>query len=380
MMRFFRSDVRCPYCLEEIKSRDVKYYCSRCGNEVERSKFEIFTMKAPRCKEPNCHGAVANVCKCGLCDHVLPPDILQYKKYLRFSIIGITGCGKSMFLTTMIHELRNLKDFPLVISAMDSETENLFKENETTTYIMRQMLAPNPKGVQPQPQQWRLRDKSRMTDKTIPSFSLTIFDGAGEDCQHIDPVISRYITESKELIILFDPLALSSFSNKLPNEVIMRSTVTDQLLGASGAMVNEVANYIRSCGVRADRLIDKDVAVVFTKIDEVVDSFDFATVLTASPHAKNKAFVEADSKAVDDEIRDWLHKNGETDFMNAITSNFNPKRVRYFGISSVGHVPKNDGTPGKIKPLRVLDPLFWMLAKEKILPTIYPEQLTEEDN
>lgn len=376
MIKVFRSDVRCPYCLEEITNRDVKYYCSRCGNEVERSKYEIFAMRAPKCTDTNCHGAVANICKCGICGHVLPPDIFQYKKNLRFSIIGITGCGKSMFLTTMIHELRNIKEFPLVISSMDSETENLFKENETTTYVMGQMLAPNPKGLPPQPQQWRLRDKSKMTERTIPSYSLTIFDGAGEDCQHIDPVISRYITESKELIILFDPLALSSFSKTLPDEVIMRSTVSDQVLGASGAMVNEVANYIRSCGVRADRLIDKDVAVVFTKIDEVADTFDFATVLTPSPHAENKAFVETDSNAVDEEIREWLHKNGEADFINAITSNFNPRRVRYFGISSVGHVPKDDGSPGTITPLRVLDPIFWMLAKEKILPTISADSIS----
>lgn len=369
------SDVLCPYCLEELRYWDLKYICPICKQEVLPSKSETITRRIPRCKNKGCHGAYASEKKCKKCDAELPKDILEYDKYLRFSLIGITGSGKTNFLTTMIHELKAIENFPLVISWMDAQTGLIFQENENLIYEFKTPVNPNPPGVAPRPQQWKIKDRARMTQRTIPSYSLTIFDGAGEDCTHTDPLISRYISGSKELIILFDPLALSSFSKTLSDEILRRSTRADHLYDASTDMVNEIANYIRqSCNIPAGNLIDRDVAVVFTKIDEVSDTFGFGTVMQPSPHAEAKGFVKADSDAVDAEIREWLLNQGHHSFMAAIETNFRGDKVKYFGISSFGYPPKEDGSLNEVKPHRVLDPLFWMLANENIIPTIIQDE------
>lgn len=103
-MALLHSDVLCPYCLQELRSKDLKMICRLCGAEATPSKSEVLLKKVPKCKQPGCLGFASDR-QCSYCGSNLPSDILDYEKYLRFSILGITGCGKTNFLTTMLHEL-----------------------------------------------------------------------------------------------------------------------------------------------------------------------------------------------------------------------------------------------------------------------------------
>lgn len=219
----------------------------------------------------------------------------------------------------------------------------------------------------PPPQLWKIKDKSKMSGSVIPSYSMTIFDGAGEMAEHIDPVISRYIEGSKALIILFDPLVLPSVASSISKDILGWSTTTTHDANATTDMVDGLANYVRqSCGISPGKLIDRDVAVVFTKMDVLRDIFGSATVTQPSPHLERGGFVKADADAVNAEIRDWLEEKGETAFLNAIDTNFQSKRIRFFGVSSFGQPPIGNNKLGRVVPHRVLDPLIWMFAKEGI--------------
>lgn len=370
-MALLHSDVFCPYCLQELRSKDLKMACPLCGTEVTPSKTDLIMKRIPRCTQPSCHNTPASDKLCTYCTTKLPSDILDYSKYLRFSILGITGAGKTNFLTTMLHELRHTAGTPLVIAPMDSETSASFQENDRAIYETRQPVPATPPGMPPRPQQWRIRDRTKMTSSTIPSYSLTIFDGAGEDCEHIDPVISRYISGSKVLVVLIDPLALSGVKNTISCDILNWSTSASHDADASAAMVDGLSNYIRqSCNIRPGKLIDRDVAVVFTKIDAVRNSFGSATVMQPSPHISSKGFVKIDSDAVDAEIRDWLESRGENSFLDAIDTNFRKDKIRFFGVSSFGQPPTGNAQLGKVMPHRVLDPLMWMLSREGIIPII----------
>lgn len=369
-MALLRSDVLCPYCLEELRSKDLKMVCNICGTTATPTKIETMMKKIPKCKEPGCRG-FASAKQCIHCGSNLPADILDYEKYLRFSILGITGAGKTNFLTTMLHELRHTAGCPWIIAPMDSLTTAIFQENDKAIYERREPVAATAAGSNPPPQLWRIKDKNRMTNSTIPSYSMTIFDGAGEDCTHIDPVISRYINGSKTLIILIDPLALPNISSHIPANILNWSTTASHDADASTDMVDGLANYIReSCGIAPGKLINRDVAVVFTKIDAVKDTFGSAVVMQPSPHMARKGFVKSDADAVDAEIRDWLESQGEFPFLDAIETNFKKDCVRFFGVSSFGQPPTGNYQLGKVMPHRVLDPLIWMLSKEGIVPTI----------
>ena len=368
-MPLFHSDVLCPYCLQELKGNDLKMTCEICGAEATPSFSETLFKKLPKCKQPGCRG-FASARRCGYCGAILPADILDYEKYLRFSILGIVGSGKTTFLTTMLHELRHTPGSPWVIAPMDAQTAAVFQENDNSIYGLRKPAPPTDPGSDPPPQLWRIKDRNRMTANKIPSYSMTVFDGAGEDCEHIDPKISRYIEGSKALIILIDPLALPGVANTISQDVLNWSTSASHDANASAYMVDGLANYIRqSCGINPGMLIDRDVAVVFTKIDAVKDSFGAATVMQPSPHLSQNGFVKSDADAVDAEIRDWLESRGEITFLNAIETNFRKDRVRFFGVSSFGQPPTGNRQLGQIMPHRVLDPLIWMLSKEGIVPT-----------
>ncbi len=369
-MALFRSDVLCPYCLREIRSKDLEMVCELCGVKANPSKADLLLKKSPKCQQSGCRGIASNR-RCGHCGGKLPPDILDYEKNMRFSILGIAGCGKTNFLTTMLHELRHTPGCPWVLSSMDDQTAAIFQENDRAVYEMRQPVAATAAGSSPPPQLWRIKDRNRMTEKIIPSYSLTIFDGAGEDCSHIDPVISRYINGSKVLFILIDPLALPGVAKTISRDILNWSTTASHDADASADMVDGLANYVRrSCNISPGKLIDRDVAVVFTKIDAVKDSFGTATVVQPSPHLAQKGFVKSDADAVDAEIRDWLERQGESAFINAIETNFRASRVRFFGISSFGQPPTGNFRLGRVMPHRVLDPLIWMLSKEGIVPTV----------
>lgn len=372
-MGMIRSDVLCPSCLNKLGNKDIYLKCSKCGKEVEPPRFQIFSRGAIRCNAtPGCNGFLTGRA-CNNCHSELPADIMDYEKYLRFSIVGIKGAGKTNFLTAMLHELRNTPGNPWVTSPMNDETATNFNDNDKLIFTENEPVGATAKGIV-QPQLWRIKDKSRMTNKTIPSYSMTIFDGAGEDFEDIiraDEIIKRYIRESKALVILIDPLALPNIAAKVSSDVLNWSTTTTHDSNDSGNMVQGIADYIRTaCGLPPSKLIDRDVAVVFTKMDVMMNEFKGGYVTQPSPHLARKAFVKSDADAVDEEIRLWLEDNGENSFIDAIDTNFRSSRLKYFGVSSFGQPPKGASRLSKVTPHRVLDPLIWMFSKEGIVPVV----------
>lgn len=366
-------DILCPYCINKLDSSLIQYICPICGTAVAPTKRELLLKKLPRCKNEGCHNAEATGKRCWSeeCHAELPPDILSYKKYLRFSLLGVAGAGKTNYLTALLHEIRNSSVTPWVFSPMSVATRDVYDANVQSIYADHIPAPATIAGAPPIPQQWRVTDKSKIKAKDIPAYSLTIFDGAGEDISNIDPVISRYISGSKTLIILIDPLSLPEVRKSVSDEIVSRSATAVHEEGKSANMVDGLANYIRiSCGMKPNQLIDRDVAVVFTKIDAVRQSFGTATVMQPSPHLAKKGFVKSDGEAVDAEIRDWLSDHNEHSFLNALDTNFVSKKVQMFGVSSFGQLPTGDSQLGKVVPHRVLDPIIWMFSKEGIAPVI----------
>lgn len=371
-MGLLSKKIICPYCLDVLTADDLEVRCPICrkGENVARKNALLKTEY--RCTRPQCHNSLANDIYCKKCSRPLPSDIMTYHKYLRFSIIGFQGSGKTNFLTTMLYELDHARNFPLVISPLNNKTEVFYSENVKKIYRNRMPAAATPAGMPPQPLQWCVTDRVKQNLQGIhPACSLTIFDGAGEDMMHIDPTISRYISGSESLIILIDPLVFDEVQAIVPPEILRWSITNRHTAEASTHLIDELYTYLsNSTGMRAGMPIQKDVAFVFTKIDAVRDSFGSATVMQPSPHLSKGGFDRVDSDAVDAEIRDWLYRMGEHSFMNKLEAKFNMRRVRFFGVSSFGNPPMGEQRLGQVMPHRVLDPLMWMLAKEHIIPTI----------
>lgn len=374
----------CPHCMRKLKLGGMKFYCvpdEDNRHEVKLSIADRIKSRLPVCSKSFCknHGLTIREAACKECGEIIPPQFIFHDKFLSFCAVGVSGAGKSSYMTTLLHELK-YSGLPWVLQAMDVETTRRAQANEQYLYEERHCLQGTESGISPKPQLWTILDNSVKSDK-IPTYALTIYDGAGEDCEHIDytPLdskISQYLSGARMLLIMFDPLLLSNVRMEISHETLNTSMATERQTSAPAnmvSMVNSLANYIRrSCNIPPGKRIDRRAAVVLTKIDtlgEMLNGFSSdATILKASPHIQNKGFVESDSEMVDLEIRDWLTRQGETAFLGAIDANF--RDVRVFGVSSFGRPPDLYKRLAKIRPHRVLDPLMWMLATEGIIPTL----------
>ena len=384
MSMFSKSAAICPHCLRELKLSGMKFYCvpdEDNRHEVKLSFTDKIKGRLPACKSRYCQnrGLIIREAVCKQCGEPLPPQIIFHDKYLSFCAVGVSGAGKSSYMTTLLHEMK-YSGLPWVLQAMDADTTRRAQLNEQYVYEERHCLRGTDSGISPKPQLWTILDNSVKGEK-IPTYALTIYDGAGEDCEHIDYTpfdskISRYLSGAKMLLIMFDPLLLSSVRVELSHETLNASMATERQTSAPGnmvGMVNSLANYIRrNCNIPPGKRIDRRAAVVLTKLDaltEMLNGFSSdATILKESPHVKSRGFVDSDSKMVDLEIRDWLNRQGETAFLSAIDANF--KDVRVFGVSSFGRPPDLRKRLARIRPHRVLDPLMWLLAVEGIIPFI----------
>ena len=386
---FHSEEVLCPHCMRKLSLSNMRFYCTyetERHHEVFLSLLDKIHKRLPVCNRNFCKGKGKPVLEavCRFCSEPLPPQIMFHKKYLRFCVLGVAGAGKSSYLTTMLHELK-YSALSWVIQPMNSFTSKSAQAADYNVYEARHCPEGTKSGVAPTPQQWVILDNSGSNQNSdeIPTYALTIYDGAGEDCERIgdegiDETIRHYISGSKMLVIMFDPLLLTSVRAAIPPEILNVSMATERQTSAPANMVtmaNSLANYIRqSCNISPGKKIDRQAAIVITKLDtlkNIPNAFgDSSTVMKSSPHSKAKAFVEADSKMVDMEIRDWLKRQGETAFLDSIDANFMPNKVRVFGVSSFGQPPDRLKRLPTLTPHRVLDPIMWMLAGEGIVPIL----------
>ncbi|MCD7884654.1 MAG: hypothetical protein LUI87_13245 [Lachnospiraceae bacterium] len=362
----------CPNCLETLKRRNVIRACPICNTPAPNARGVV------RCVREGCNGSTTKQI-CELCGEDLPDGFLEYEKYLRFSLIGTVGAGKTSFLTAMLHELKYTRNIPWVISHMNAATEASFREKDNLMFRDKVTLENTPRGWI-SPLLWQIRNRDKATDRKVPTYSMTIFDGAGEDYEsidrrnEIDARVSRYISGSKALVILIDPLALPGAAKMVSPEQRSWSATSDHEDDGqvSTDLVNSLADYIRNCcGIRRGDRIDRDVAVVFTKIDLFADEFRCGVTMQPGPHLMKRGFDVADADAVDEEVRSWLYEIGEHAFLNAVELNFRKDRLRFFGVSSFGRPPVGQYRLDEdVTPHRVLDPLVWMLYKEGIAPEV----------
>lgn len=167
-----------------------------------------------------------------------------------------------------------------------------------------------------------------------------------------------------------------SLSNIITGGFINSEDIKNSLRGASRGEKSEdiimnLADYIKEIrGIKSYKKLDIPVAVVLTKFDLVANHPAFGKLIRdkerkmAIVHqdSDNKKFVKVnidEIKKIDGEIRGWLEQIGEKQFINNLNANF--KNYCFFGVSSYGDPPSDEGsTPKDIKPHRVLDPILWL--------------------
>lgn len=366
----------CPFCLREYNKSKVLYWCVKCGKSVDKPVIG-------KAKCQTCHGVAASrKCQYSSCDAGsggtdFIPDSAVNMPYGSFSIVGLSNSGKTNYITVMLNELQHRSGLGLTANPLNKNS--ITKQNQNYDLIYLKHKKPDATKVgSEKPQIWSVKNGKKRRGNTVPTYTFTIFDGAGESHEKLDSSSTecRYIAASKAIIITIDPLALEGVKNGgfVDSQTINNSRPVNKSTGGEGLqsvdIVSGVASYIKGAiGMRQTKRISIPVAFVLTKFDTVLDHPAFGeNALVKHP---SEVFVDGEYKdteaiQIDAEIKSWLNEIGEGAFIDAVEANFS--NYRFFGISSYGSVPpSSEKTPDKIEPHRVLDPLLWLFHQGKFI-------------
>lgn len=374
----------CPYCMNEYSKRKILYWCPECNQEVKPSS--VFSRKPFKCNNKLEDGrlcmGIATDRKCFYCGEEIEQPMLETPN-LPFSIIGVSSSGKTNYITVMLHELGH-SGLNLAVSPQNIDAKKARDENYKRIYEEHKTPDPTPPGKL-KPQIWEIKNNQRQYRNKVPTYTFTIFDGAGEDHEKkLDPTSNEcnYIRASKAILLIIDPLFLSKIRS---GGVVNSEDMKNSLRGIEGEIKNSediimsLAKYIKRIrGIKTNKKLDIPVAVVLTKFDTVENHQVFGPLIRNKERKMSIEYQKSDINRehgkfnmgeideIHKEIIGWLKRIGEDQFITNLDSSF--KNYCFFGVSSYGAPPTDEAsTPRDIKPHRVLDPILWLFKTFNII-------------
>lgn len=356
----------CPFCINEYDKSKIQYVCPDCGTEA---KPGLIFRDRIKCRNPGC-GGYATIRKCPYCGENIPQMAIETPN-LPFSIVGVSNSGKTNYITVMLNELGRSSGLRLALGHQTQATLDHQRHNRELIYD-RHIVPEATNSGEKMPQIWYIKNLQKKHGNEVPTYTFTIFDGAGEDHENsLDPSspVCRYINASKAIILVVDPLVIPGIRN---SGAVDPATMANSLGGSRKAdgnaedIINSVAGYIKAArGIKASKMLDIPVAVVLTKFDTILDHPAFgsqALVRNSSLTVRNGRVDITEVKQVDAEIRNWFTQIGEYAFIDTLDAHF--RDYYFFGVSSYGSPPLSVGTPPEsIRPHRVLDPILWLFNR-----------------
>ncbi|MFZ1220286.1 MAG: hypothetical protein WAO00_13405 [Chthoniobacterales bacterium] len=328
---------------------------------------------------------------CPVC-HTKLPYLTGHYEELMLGIIGAKESGKSHYVAMLIELIRKQMtgDFNCTLSHANEVTpfrfridfhDHLFRNRRTIPATL-----PGAQGgavKEPLIYYLSFSGKTSLTrtmevvtrrrataDHDITKVAtLEFFDTAGEDLDSEDTMRreNRYIFKSRGLVLLLDPLQLDPVREQLEGKVPLpgKNTENDEI-------VDRVMRLVRKANKLA--LNDKikiPLAVAFSKCD-AIESLISAGNVALRPSWSGGVFDLTDFSAVNREM-ERLIDYWAPGLVGKIKKNF--KYYGFFAVSALGCAPNSDGNVPDLKPLRVLDPYLWLLAKNKVIRTIGTDDL-----
>ena len=198
------------------------------------------------------------------------------------------------------------------------------------------------------------------------------YDTAGEDVLREDgmgPLVS-YLDAADAIVFVLDPLQVTSVRRSVGDATALPDAASNQvdILARTAELLRERR------GQRSTDPITTPLAVVLTKTDALPDLLPAGCALTR-PGTHDGAYDEADGRYVHDEVRAVLSEwtDGRR-LLDAVERTFPDHR--FFGVSALGTSPasRTDLAEGGIRPLRVEDPMLWLLARFGLIPLRSPQR------
>ncbi|MFD7639143.1 hypothetical protein ACFV4P_00670 [Kitasatospora sp. NPDC059795] len=408
------TDVVCPYCFTRDRSSRLLFRClaqssrvrgaAPCGAEYDEvwaafanpggsrhtaMRGPLFAAprrvgRPPRLREecPAC-GVTTPIRVCRSCHSDLPNDYGDQPTRI-IALVGPKTAGKSTAMTVLLHELRGAagRPFRATLTPMGAATQSRFKELEDDLYDSLRLPAPTQSAAMSfnDPLIFRLSlERDGLARRGSRATTLVFFDAAGENLASAEAMdrYTAYLAAADGIILMIDPLQLRSVRESLAD----RGCRLPDLEAPPDQIAADLASQLRGHR-RRDRhgLVSTPLAVALTKSDELLGQLHPGSPIARAARHGAGELDEADRIAVHDEVRallaEWdggaLHAQLSADF----------RTFSLFALSALGAPPPDDApadAPGRgPQPLRVADPLLWLLGRHGVLKVRRPKSGAQE--
>lgn len=196
----------------------------------------------------------------------------------------------------------------------------------------------------------------------LKAIDLVIFDAAGEDLNSMRNFHSfgRYALNASGIIVMVDPFRYPAIYQKLPSETRKRIPAPEAMEGSPAEILDYYLSFkTNESALRPDEKVKTPTALVLTKIDmlrQILPS-EGQTLFQETNHSGgfNRKICEKKSG----QIVNFLTENGAGDLVANVRTQFTSNA--FFGVSALGAIPEGEAIPRQIRPINVVDPLFWIL-------------------
>lgn len=323
---------------------------------------------------PDC-GVATSVRVCRRCHSDFPSDYCDQDTRI-IALLGPKGSGKSTYVSVLVNELRGRvgRAYGASLTAMGGETQRRDREMAEDLYDrLRLPEATRPAALgfnDPLLYRLSLPLRRRLRGDGSRHTALVFFDAAGEDLGSAEAMdrYTNYLAAADGIILLVDPLQMRAVRDRLPVDSEVPLPVAET---PPHQIAADLAAQLRAHGRGSSRgRVTTPVAVAVTKTDSLSPLLEpHSPLLRNSGHAAG-AVDEEDRLAVHEEMRSLLDGWDSGALLRQLERDF--ARLSLFGLSALGspppaHAPADAPKSGP-RPLRVEDPLLWLLGLGGLLP------------
>lgn len=390
-MPLMSQDITCLFCFNSFPAQNLHFRCKnpRCKGIAPDPIYANFRGMSPtlaghviipnkgsflsRFQAPTSAKCEVDGCRyeshdplCPLCHFELPYDITQVEQHV-IAIIGGRGTGKTHYIATLMNELRHDvgRNFRVAVQMVGEDTRQRWNQDfYKPLYVDKKVLQATQAGATASvkiPLIFRLTFIEEGSNKNKRAINLTFFDTAGEDMASLNTmsIETKYITRAEGIIFLLDPLQIDRVRT---DQRIDQSILPPADSSANPEYIIERLRELfeRQTGISARDKISANVAFALSKVDALAPLLEPDSALRESGGHFGEFNLD-DAQSVSTEIRNLLEDWISSSFCNAIEGQF--ASYNYFGLSALGEPPTLDQRVRSIAPLRVEDPLLWMLYK-----------------
>jgi len=351
------------------------------------------------CNALDLRGESCHRLACPRCHLEIPRVLLEMPPFF-ISVFGTPSSGKSCFMASMVHQLRNTMPRDFEMTFLDADLE---MNAEINAYEQLQFMSEKPGQVSAvrktevfgdlyrqvqlgdrlitylPPSVFAMRPHARhpnIANARRISNAVCVYDNAGEHFEtgrdaSRSPV-TRHLAKSNLLAFLFDPTQDRGFRKACSQKSLDPQFADPNRLASQETILVEVANRIRKhAGLSVQQKLKIPVMVLLAKYDAWAECCGFPARLEqpwsrldpARPSKMDTKFIEE----ISDKLRRLLLKLSPQ--IVAISEDLSDE-VYFLPVSAYGHCAQIDEEtgmlgicPDDIKPMWTDTPLLFAMAK-----------------